>query len=312
MDETDRDIERLERRGKVARAIGIGVAIAASLSLISWGGTCVYGFVRDMRESDAERRASSQTATAEQIAAVDAAADALEAGAAATIETWRAGMSRAAQVVPRPDLGRCPFQLPVRQPYDASRGGSFNNLDSFSAIVFPGSQGFPHAIAVNDLPPVPPGVETSRSRATRLRERIREPGRVESFADIVAAARGLSRRLTYDVVLFASELERPRAAPDGRTFAPGRVRGVAVLYDYSAGSIACAGAVEARNTSTSVEYASQALFETSTLQEQIDAEFASEVERAIARAVQWRAGERIADADAGAAGDASGTPSSAP
>jgi hypothetical protein len=214
-------------------------------------------------------------------------------------------MAGAARVEPRPDLGPCPIELPVRQPYDASRGGSFNNLDAFDAIVMPGRQGFPHAIAQSGPPAVPPAVEAARAAAARLRERVREPGRVEDFAAMVEAARALGGSLTHDVVLFASELQRPIAAPGGQTFTPGRVRGVAVLYDYGAGAIACAGAVDAGNTSERIEYASQTLFETSSLQDQLTAEFDSEVERAIARGVRWRAGERPAEADAGAdAGDA--------
>lgn len=299
MDDTDRYIERLERRGTLVRKVGVGVVIAVVVALVAAGGTCAWHVARDAREAEAERVASSQRATAAQVAAVDAAVDAFEAGAATRVAAWRAAMSRAAQVVPRPDLGACPIELPVRQPHDASRGGSFNNLDAFDAIVMPGRQGFPHAVARGEPPEAPPAVEAARAAGARLRERIREPGRVEDFTAMVGAARALGGGLTHDVVLLASELQRPVAAPGGHTFTPGHVRGVAVLYDYATGSIACAGEVEAGNTSARVEYAAQTLFETSSLQDQLTAEFDAEVERAIARGVRWRAGERPVEADAG-------------
>lgn len=295
MDDAELYIAKLERNRRVARRVGIGFAASVVVAVLAAGGTCAWHVAQDMRAAEAEREARSQRATAAQIASVDAAADAFEARAPALIDAWRAAMSAAARVVPRPDLGACPIELPVRQPYDASRGGSFNNLDVFTAIVMPGGQGFPHAIAQGGPPDVPPAIGAARATAARLRERIRQPGRVEDLAAIVAAAGALGEGLTHDVVLLARVLQRPVAAPGGHTFTPGRVSGVAVLYDYSTGAIACAGEVEAGTTSERVEYASQALFETSSLQAQITAEFDAEVERAIARSVQWRAGEPRAD-----------------
>jgi hypothetical protein len=233
MTEPDDYVVRFERNRKIGIGVIISILGLGVLFIFSRCGVCAYNCAEEVQEARELREEGSQVATPEQIAEVERAVTALEATLPQKIATWQTAMSGASRLVPRPDLGPCPIRLPLRQPFDASRGGSFNNLDTFSAIAFPGRQGFPHAILSGEqLPATPPRVDAVRSAAARLRERVRRQGRLEDFESMVQSARSLSESWTFDVVLFASLYERPFAAPLGQSFAPGRVRGVAVLYDY--------------------------------------------------------------------------------
>lgn len=202
-------------------------------------------------------------------------------------------MAAAATMRPRPDFGLCPVRVPVRQPASAQRGFSFNNLDELSAIVFPGRQGFPHAVAHGGkLPDEPPRVRLARERAAELRESIRGTGSRADLAGRVRSAQALAGPgfWTFDVVLFADEWHIPLADTTGTSFRAGAARGTAVLFDYPTGTVLCAGDVTATTTSDRVEYRGQITTGYTTLQSMLDAEFDAEVERAIATAVEFRAG----------------------
>lgn len=306
MVETDDYVGRFERRRKIGIAVVVVVLAVPVLFLFSRCGVACWSCAREVREAETRREESSRAASAEQVGAVDAATAAVEASLGEKASAWAAGMAGAAKLVPRLDLGPCPVELPMRQPVSAARGGSFNNLDSFGAIVFPGRKAFPYAVAHGGLlPSSPPRVDEVRSRAAELRERIRRPGRLEDHARTVESARALGEGWTYDVVLFADVYERPFADAGGASFTPGRVHGIAVLYDYRSGSPLCAGEVTAESTSAHVEYTAQLLNEATTLQASLDAELDAEVERAIARGLRFRAGEPVppsaGPADAGSA-----------
>lgn len=290
LDDLEADLHRKARRRRIILG---AVAVLAVGSVVA---PCLYmmGAVGSSMRESAERRVEhSQVATPDQIAAVDAALEAFEAELPDRAARWQATMVDASRVVP--DTSRvCAHRLPVRQPSEAARGGSFNNLDSFTAFVFPGRQGFPHAIVRGSLPHEPPRVEHARERARQLRERIRETGRTEDLAALAEQARGLARSFwSYDVVVFAETYQPPTTDALGTSFTPGHLRGRAVLYDYASDSIACAGDVEASTTSQAVDYSAQMFHERQALQSMLSTEMDAEVERAIARSMRF--GASVAD-----------------
>jgi hypothetical protein len=286
----------LERRITGAARRRKRVLIALGVVVVGIGCTpCVIVAWRmgdEVAESAARREEHSQRATAEQIAEVDRALEAAVAGLPARTVAWREAMTDARAMVPAPELGDCPVRLPMRQPMSAQRGGSFNNLDSFDAIVFAGGQGFPHAVVHGEpLPEEPPRVTYARERVEELRRLIRGTGSHDDHAAWVTAAAELSGDAfwTYDVLFFPTEWRRPYADALGTTFTPGAASGPAVLYDYRQRSLACAGHVAATTTSQVVDYQAHLLEGGRTLQQMLDYEFDAELERAMAAALRSRA-----------------------
>lgn len=288
LDELEASVRAAARRRRVIVWSVVGVVALLGLTpcaIVTWN---IGASVQDTAE---RRELASQRATAEQIAAVDEATRAAEASLSRRANAWRAAMSSAASLAPRPDLGPCPVRLPMRQPYSAERGGSFNNLDSFDAIVFAGGQAFPHVRTRDALPAEPPRVALAREEASRLRQRIRGEGTVEQLAEIVTAARALASSFwTYDVVVFTTRWEPPSVGLAGASFDSGHVSGLAVLYDYQSERPLCAGSFTAENTSQAVEYTAHVLDGERTLQSMLDAELDAEVERAVARELRHLAG----------------------
>ncbi|MBX3249047.1 MAG: hypothetical protein KF901_17850 [Myxococcales bacterium] len=301
----DSELDALERavhaKAKRRRYTLIGLAVLAALAFLL---PCLYivgavgGEMRDSAVRGAERRAEyGHVATPEQIALVDAAATALEADLSTRIGPWHEAMRRAPHAVPDEGV-RCPFTLPVRQPAEAQRGGSFNNLDSFSAFVVPGHQSFPHVIVRGELPAEPPRVERARETAQELREQIRTTRRLVDHESTVRRAQSLQGDFwSYDVAVFPSEYVPPMADAVGSSFSPGHMRGRAVLYDYSTRRVACAADFEAATTSQHVEYRAQLFQGGMTLDSMLRNEFAVEVERAIGRAMRWGASFETSDPD---------------
>lgn len=300
LDELEASVRAAARRRRVIVWSVVGVVVLLGLTpcaIVTWN---IGASVQDAVE---RREAASQHATPEQIAAVDEATGAAEASLSRRADAWRAAMSSARSLVPRPDLGRCPVRLPMRQPYSAERGGSFNNLDSFDAIVFAGGQAFPYVQTRDALPAEPPRVALMRERVSELREQIRREDTLERLAGVVSAARGLGDSFwTYDVVVFTTRAERPSVGLGGASFAPGHVSGLAVLFDYQSERPLCAGYFSAENTSQAVEYTAQILDDGRTLRSMLNAELDAEVERAIARELRHLAGPPLepVDGDEGA------------
>lgn len=291
LDELERDMDRRRRRKKLVVAAIFGaffLAGAIPCALVTfWMG-------EDVADRAEYREEHSQEPTLAQITSVLEAAQATESQFETRAARWREAMAPAIDYRPAPEAGPCPFELPVRQPAEAARGGSFNNLDSFDSIAIPGRQSFPYAtvpVASEAVPDDPPRVVWAQDRAARVRERIRDRGTVEQIARVVSDAESLASDAywTYDVLVFFSVMERPRADPTGTSFEQGLAGGTAIVYDYQANEIACAGNFIAETTSESVEYRSQVFNESYTLQHMLDAEFDAEIERAVARAVQDRA-----------------------
>jgi hypothetical protein len=289
-DDLERQLARANRRRRMILGGIIGAVVIAACSpcvILGWN------MAGEMRHASEERERWSQAASEAQIREVDEATRAAEAQLAERASRWRSAMAQASTMVPRPDLGACPIRLPVRQPASAQNGFSFGGGDGFDAIVFPGRQGFPHAVAHGGVvPQEPPRVALARDLGERLRESIRQPSSQESHESTLATARELDDAFwTYDVVFFPDAYEAPRADVTGTSFSPGYASGVAVLYDYESGSALCAGEVSAETTSTAVDYQAQILNERSALQSMLDSEFQAEIERAIARGIRYRAGE---------------------
>lgn len=295
MDELDELEARVagaaRRRRRIVWSV-VGVVVVLGLTpcaIVTWN------LGAAMQESAERREEHSHRATPEQIAAVDEATRAFEGTIAARAAAWRSAMAGASTLVPRPDLGPCPTRLPMRQPSSAERGFSFDNTESYDAIVFPGGQAFPHAVTRGELPSEPPRAASARERAAALRERIRREGSMEDLAAIVTEARQLASQFwTYDVVVFASRHERPSVDATGTAFSSGYLEGVAVLYDYASDRPLCAGAVTAQNTSQDVQYTAQILDQGSRLQSMLDLELHAEIERAVARGVRYLAGAPVA------------------
>ncbi|MGE0788132.1 MAG: hypothetical protein AB7S26_20845 [Sandaracinaceae bacterium] len=290
MDEVD-DLERqFHRKRRFWRMVFIGIGVLTVGSIVA---PCVYmsWLVGDSVVESAERRAEyDHTATPEQIRIVDEAAAALEAEIPERTARWRATMERDAATATADPASRCAYTLPMRQPNDASRGGSFNNLDQFNAIVFAGQQSFPHVVVSGAvLPSEPPRARLAREHAQDLRDRIRATRRLEDFAATVESAEALSGFWSYDVVVLAEVYDRPSADALGTSFTPGYLAGRAVLYDYAADAVVCVGDVEAQTVSTAVDYSSQMFNERSTLQSMLNAEMDAEIERAVARGMGFGA-----------------------
>ncbi len=296
MDEAD-DLEAQIARANRRRRRILG-GILGVIALVALTPCAIFGWniALEMKRSRDEEARFSQRASAAQIREVDSATRAAEAQFPERASRWQSGMAPARAMVPRPDLGACSIRLPLRQPASAAQGFSFGGGDTYNTIVIPGRQGFPHAVARAGLPPEPPRVALARDLAERLREGIRRPSSREDLESIVTAARELrSSFWTYDVVFFPEVWEAPHADVAGTTFSPGIATGVAVLYDYQSNRVLCAGNVTAQTTSTDIEFRSQILNEASTLQSMLDTEFEAEVERAIARALTYRAGEALVE-----------------
>lgn len=292
MDELDPEVVLIRqiKRRRVVLAIGIGlVACVAMYPCCSV--TCQMG--REMSES-AERRAEyDHEASPEQRDAVERALAAAQAGLPARNAEFTRATADIASLVPRPDLGPCPIHVPLRAPGSAQTGYSVNNLDEFEALGLPGRQTFPWART--PIGADAPRVVYARERISDLRAAIARHDTVESLAGVVTAAQSLSTTFwTWDVVIVPETWQMPSVDPTGSTFDGGYVSGTAFVHDYASQSVVCAGWFEATTTSEVVDYRAGLLDQGTTLAGMLQAEMESEIERAISRAIVYRAGPPLA------------------
>lgn len=174
----------------------------------------------------------------------------------------------------RPDLGACPVHLSAESGLAHAHGFPLLVVDDTDALP---SQAIAEALA--DLRRAETHLAAGRSdEATLYAQALDRPG-----------------RLTYDVVLVTRSKREPHARSETE-FVPGRIEGRAYVYDFGSREVVCAADVEARS-SDAIGFA-YALGndapsgdgKSARLAEAVDADMRTQIERAIAKSILYRAG----------------------
>lgn len=255
------------------------IVLAAAVALLVAGGAHAAS-----RSKDARRAPPRVTEASRAAAAHEAIFRARDHAAAAQVR-FESSVREAigADVVPRSDLGACPIRLP--EASSAVRGRS-----AFPLLTIERAE-------LKDTLPSQAIAEVLAD--VRRAERHLAAGRYEE-ATLYARALERPERLGFDVVLVAKSAARPRAV-SGSEYVPGEIAGRAYLYDFASGRVVCAADVEAKS-SKAVGYvfsdhadAPPALGPLASMGDAISEDLRRETERAIARAMRFRAGPAAAD-----------------
>ncbi len=289
MDELDPEalLLRQIRRRRIQLAVGLTIIACVAMYPCC---NVVWSCGGEMVESEQRRAEHDHEATPEQRAALEQALVAFEAELPARNAEFVDSVRQIADLEPRPDLGACPIRMPVRA-ISSSSSGSFDQYD-LGVIAMPGRQLFPWA--VEPVGADAPRVAAARERITDLRDAIDRHDSLENLAAVVDAATALSRTFwTWDVVVVPGTWEMPTADAMGTTFDGGYVEGTAYLHDYASHTIACAARFEATVTRDAIDYQGSLVAPTASLGMILRSEMDAEIERAIARAMTYRAGPML-------------------
>jgi hypothetical protein len=171
-----------------------------------------------------------------------------ERGVAADTKRHR-GLELARNVVPRPDLGRCPIAVPM--PPDMTRRHTFQEFLDVKELRLlevetgkenpwketggPMWRSLGHSI----------GSYENDVKKDRLEDYGKDPGATlaQRFGEFEDPA-----KWQYDFYLLADEYVEPEMQGNG--FSPGLLRGRLYVWSYPAGEIACAGDASATSSSS--------------------------------------------------------------
>lgn len=168
---------------------------------------------------------------------------------------WRAAFAGPITLVPRKDLGRCPFHPAVEEKARPRRSeGGPENLEL--AIEMHG----PTATELRQIVPAAELTASDSPEAVLLRKRISElegdvsqaladrKDELRSAADAIVA----KADVRHDWVVVVDEKQDPFASPspagETREFRPGYMEGRAYVLDFTTGTIVCASRFEATSS----------------------------------------------------------------